>query len=439
MNPSNLTLSRFLGPMPGRREAHALARLALAAGVILCGISIALGFAGRSFLGRPLGGDFVEFYTAGRILNQHAGARLYDLAWTAALDHEAVPAMSPTQMLVFAQGPFVAALYRPFALLPYSWAYGAWLVFSAVLFAAALWLLFGMLGFDNEDRKTGFLMAFSFAPFLFETWIGGQIAPVIFFVWVLFFWCLENRWEFPAGFVLALGLFRPTLIAIPVLMLLLGRRWRVMGGFAAGAMAAAALSIMTVGMAGCRAWLQTLSAYAKWSQGGEAWHRGKNIDVLACVHLLLPDAPNAAIAIAAALGLAGVAWLGWAWWRSPRGGDRILWAATLCLMLVVNPYVPIYDSILLVCAAALAASVRALPSGWLLALYLIPWVTQSFAEFLHLQLFTYAIVGFGFWLLEGCRNLRFCRFRQRREESTMTDPLALPSTGRFQVRSRGLL
>ena len=113
--------------------------------------------------------------------------------------------------------------------------------------------------------------------------------------------------------------------------------------------------------------------------------------------------------------------------------DRTLWAATLCLMLVLNAYVPIYDSILLVCAAALAASVQRMPAGWLLALYMIPWFTQSFAEFLHVQLFTFAIAGFGFWLLQVSRNLRFCRFRQGREESTMTAPLALPATVDFTI------
>ncbi len=36
--------------------------------------------------------------------------------------------------------------------------------------------------------------------------------------------------------------------------------------------------------------------------------------------------------------------------------DRRLWAATLCFTLVVSPYAPIYDAILVVIAVALAAS-----------------------------------------------------------------------------------
>ncbi len=64
-------------------------------------------------------------------------------------------------MLVFGQAPFIASLFRPFALLPYAWAYVAWLGFSAGLLSPALALLFRTLGLNAEDRKTGFLLALS--------------------------------------------------------------------------------------------------------------------------------------------------------------------------------------------------------------------------------------------------------------------------------------
>ena len=53
--------------------------VALAIGVILCAFRCCSGLEGRTFLGRPLGGDFVEFYTIGKILNTAAPARIYDL------------------------------------------------------------------------------------------------------------------------------------------------------------------------------------------------------------------------------------------------------------------------------------------------------------------------------------------------------------------------
>ena len=84
-------------------------------------------------MGRPMGSDFVEFYAAGKALNQHQPALIYDIPALTRIEQESLPAMSRTQMLIFGYPPVVGQLYRPFALLPYKWAYCAWLVFSLAL------------------------------------------------------------------------------------------------------------------------------------------------------------------------------------------------------------------------------------------------------------------------------------------------------------------
>jgi alpha-1,2-mannosyltransferase len=426
--------------MPGRREAHAMAWVALVIGVLVCVVAVLLGFRGRTFLGRPLGGDFVEFYTIGKILNNYAPARIYDLRLAVGLQHAALPSMPETQMLVFGQAPFIASLFRPFALLPYAWAYVAWLGFSASLFIAGLAVLFRTVRLSAEDRKTGFLLALSCTPFLFETWIGGQMSVVVFFIWVLFLWCLERDRRFLAGLILALCLFKPTLVALPLLMLLIGRRWRIVSGFAAGGLAMALLSIATVGLNGCRAWFGALAMNGnRVAASAEAWHLAKYVDIVAFSHLLFANWPAIADGAAITVGAIAVSWLGLAWWRSDGTVDQPLWAATLCFTLVVNPYAPIYDAILVVAAVALIVSARqALAAGWILLLYMVPWVTQSFAEFLHLQLMTVVLAGFGIWMLETAAMASVRCFIPRREESTMTGQLQPRATGRFQVRSRGL-
>jgi hypothetical protein len=438
-------MRRWFGPLPGRREAQAMGWVAIAIGMILCGVSVLLGLQGRSFLGRPLGGDFVEFYTVGKVLNKGAPARIYDLKLTSTLQHAALPSMPDTQMLIFAHAPFIASLFRPFALLPYAWAYVAWLVFSAGLYMAALALLFRTVRLNADDRKTGFLLALSSTPFLFETWIGGQMPVVVFAVWVLFFWCLESDRRVLAGFVLALCLFKPTLVALPALMLVVGRRWRVVGGLAAGGIAMALLSVATVGLGGCRAWFAALTMNGNQvAKAGEAWHEAKYVDLLAFFHLLLPNPAALGTVVAMSVATLAVVWLGRAWWKSDSAfadgpiTERRLWAATLCLTLVANPYVPIYDAILAVIAVALVARDQRTITGWILALYLVPWVTQSFAEFLHLQLMTIVLAVFGVWLMERAGNGNVSRFSPREEESTMTCPLHSVTTRRFQVRSRGL-
>lgn len=417
-----------------------MAWMAITLGVILCGVSVLLGLSGKTLLGRPLGGDFVEFYTVGKILNNYAPARIYDLELATGLQHAVLPSMPETQMLVFGQAPFVSSLFRPFALLPYVWSYVAWLGFSAGLYIAALALLFRTLRLNPEDRKTGFLLALSATPFLFETWIGGQMSVVVFAIWALFFWCLENDRGVLAGMVLALCLFKPTLVALPALMLLVGRRWRVVGGLTIGGIALALLSVATVGLDGCQAWLGSMSIDRNIaSRPGEAWHLAKDVDMLAFFHLLLGNQGTLAAVGSILVAVIALSWLGLAWWRSEAGTmDRRLWAATLCFTLVVSPYAPIYDAILVVIAVALVARDPQALGSWLLPLYLIPWVTQSFAEFLHLQLMTVALAGFGVWVMEKAGKRAVSQFRQGEEESTMTTLLQAGATGRFKVRSRGL-
>jgi hypothetical protein len=175
------------------------------------------------------------------------------------------------------------------------------------------------------------------------------------------------------------------------------------------------------------------------AKGGEAWHQAKYVDVLAFSHLLLAPWPAVANLTALSMAVVGLIWLGLAWWRADSAAmNRPLWAATLCFTLAINPYAPIYDAILLVAAVALVASNAKTLAGWLLPLYLIPWLTQSFAEFLHLQLLTVAVAGFGIWVLQIAGKPGVSPSKPGREESTMTGHLQLRATGRFQVRSRGL-
>jgi hypothetical protein len=436
-----------------------MAWMALAAGVILCAASVLLGFQGRTFMGRPLGGDFVEFYTIGKILNAYPPARIYDLEFAVRLQHEALPTMPETQMLVFAQAPYVAWLFRPFALLPYAWAYVAWLGFSAALYIAGLRVLFNAVRLTPQDRRTGFLLALSLAPCLFETWIGGQMAAVVFFIWALFLWCIQNDRRFLAGLALSLCLFKPTLVALPAAMLLLGRRWRVASGLAVGGALVALISAATVGWDGCRAWASTLGFGAQVATGaGDAWHRAKYVDMAAFFHLLFGNSAALAAVAMIILSVVALGSLGRAWWRADGLGSNELWAATLCFTLVVNAYAPIYDTVLAVAAVALLAAKRqGWPeqerpekdreafAGWLVLLYMIPWITQSFAEFLHLQLITVVLAGIGVWALRLANRsmrlsgaLRLTHSKTKREESTTTHQLQPWAAGRFKVRSRGL-
>lgn len=441
-------IRRWFGPLPGRKEAETFSLMAIAVAVLVCALSLYLGFRGETLLGRPLGGDFVQFYVAGKILNHYDAWRIYDLKLAVDLQHAVLPAMSSTQMLVFAQAPYLALLFRPFALLPYTWAYVAWLVFSAALYTASLALLFRAAGLAPRDRKTAYLLAFSAMPFLFETWIGGQVSVLALFAWSLFFYIKHRNLRFLAGMTLALMLFKPTFVLLPAALLVLGRLWRITAGFLAGCTLVTGLSLAAAGLQGLRSWIDTLLYDSRFTQGAiPISHLAKNIDAHACLQLLTGATPVTTVLFVLGCAAAFLT-LAVRWWRSPDSVAN--WAGMLALTLVISPYAPIYDTILLVPALVLlAGSLGRGPErdaflGWLVLLYMLPWITQSFAQYLHLQLFTVALTGFGLWPLRSASPLSFNQIASKsrgildldslktaQEDRTMPNQTGHQSTGRF--------
>jgi len=407
-------IERIIGPLPGQREARAFSVFALIAGLIACALSLYYGFRGETFMGRPMGSDFVEFYAAGKALNHHQPALIYDIPALTRIEQESLPAMSRTQMLIFGYPPVVGQLYRPFALLPYKWAYCGWLVFSLSLYASGLWLLFrGWAG--ASYRRTAFLLSLSAPMYALETWIGGQLSVVTFFAVILFVCCFEKRWEVLAGVALGLATYKPSLIAIPAAMMILGGCWRMFAGLCGGSVLLLLGSLATAGVNGLRLWMVQMKVFAGIATTNESIiRRTKYVDLNSFFTILLGG--GSAERVLATLAAAGAFLiLAWTWWRN-RGQShevqRYLWGATLTWTLLINIYAPVYDTILLIPAGALVA--RSLygrskreQAGlqlWLIALWLAPWLTQSWADYLRLQILTLVLAGFGYWALTLARD-----------------------------------
>jgi hypothetical protein len=407
-------IERIVGPLPGQGEARAVSLLTLTVGAVLCALSLYSGFHGETLLGRPMGNDFVQFYAAGQILNRHEPALIYDTPYLVRLEHKALPEMAPSEALPFAYPPAIAQLFRPLALLPYGWAFCVWLVFSMVVYASGLWLLFR----DRlcaSYRRTAFLLSLSAPAFMLETWMGGQISVLTFFAVVLFVSSFENRWLALAGLALGFASYKPSLIAVPAAAMILGGCWRMLGGLGIGTALMALASIATAGIDGVWLWVLRLRAFGSLATSNYAiLPRTKYVDLNSFFAILLGGSAVAR-AVAAVSILAAFGILAWAWWQSRRQQahetQRYLWAATLTWTLIINIYVPVYDTILLVPVAALVARSlakrgqreRAELQVWLMLLWLVSWLTQPCAHYLRLQILTVVVAGFGYWALTLAR------------------------------------
>jgi len=410
------TIQRIIGPLPGQREARAFSVFALIAGLVACGFSLYYGSRGENFMGHPMGSDFVQFYVAGQLANQHQPSVIYDVSVFSRLQHQVVPEMSPTQMHIFGYPPVVAELFRPFALLPYWWSYCAWLAFSLTLYASGLWLLLRSL-IRVSHRTSAFLLALSAPMYTLETWIGGQLSVLAFFAVVLFIYCFEKRWPVWAGLALGLATYKPSLVVIPAAMMIVGGCWRMLAGLSASSALMILGSFAAAGVNGFELWIARLRVFSAFATSNEAiLRRTKYVDLNSFFTILL-GASSAERALATVVTSAAFLFLAWTWWRCRRSShkshdtQRYLWAAALTWALMINVYAPVYDTILLVPAAALVASSVEGRSRreqmslqvWLIALWLVPWLTQSWADYLRLQILTPVLAGFGYWALTLAR------------------------------------
>jgi hypothetical protein len=120
--------------------------------------------------------------------------------------------------------------------------------------------------------------------------------------------------------------------------------------------------------------------------------------------------------------------LGWTWWRTREKShdiQRYVCGATLTWTLMINIYAPVYDTILLIPAGALVArslygrskQEQAGLQVWLIALWLVPWLTQSWADYLRLQILTPVLAGFGYWALTLARDSSALRVALPQEDA----------------------
>ena len=417
---SSTSVTRWFGALPGLREARVMSLFALVAGMILCGVSLWYGFRGELFMGRPMGGDFVQYYAAGKI----AAPAVYDRSYLSTVEHAEIPEWSRQQMLSYGYPPWFVQLLRPFALLPYRAAYCAWLLISLAIFAASVALLFPVAGLAGRERSTAILLAISAAPFLFETWIGGQVPIVGFLSIALLLRLRHDGRPFAAGLAFAICTYKPSLVAIPALMLIIAGEWTVLTGFALGTAALLGVSLATFGWAGIAGWIETMQYVAELATGTlNAQRRFKQVDVNNFVYLLFGASIWTRIlaGIASLLLIAKIALATWHLRTASAIQRNAIFAAALTATLVAGVYTPIYDIALLPAAVLLAwPLVRTLPlvprqkfQVFVVGLYLVPWLTQSFAEFLHLQLLTPLLVAFALWLCA--------------QASAMPEPLLAPA------------
>jgi len=433
---SRSSLRAFLQRRLQPRYFRLIASLIILVHVVLLLFSFAAQQKNKTPFGPLLGADFTAFYNAGAIYRTEGPPQVYVSTIQDRYYLQNFPTATPGTHLPYAHAPFLTLFFALLAMLPYPGAYALWLALSLGFYLAGFYLLWQTLdGLPRQHSGLALLLALSFAPFLTETWIGGQTATLGFFLLALAIYLERRGWPVWSGVALAFCTFKPSLLFLIGPMLLITRRWQTLIGFAANGLLLGLISWLTFGATGLQNYLTMLQffrhAVTDVQSGLKIW---KYVDINSFWRLLLTDYPLAHSLLTGVTLVVALAGLGWLWWRTrpqAREEQTALWGLTITAMIVINLYNGIYEATLVVLgvmifchscyrlgaanSAPLSPTLRAL----LVWLYLIPWLSQPIARAINLQLFTLVLLALVVYQWHWCYQL-LQRSYQRSSHITAT-------------------
>lgn len=188
--------------------------------------------------------DFPPFYASAQMVREGQASHLYDLEAENIFVHRVSPVTRPPNNHL----PYEILIFLPFTYLQFGTAYVLWTLLNAGLVAGIVVLMRGVRP-RTERFPASFLAVLAFFP-VWYCLFQGQDSILLAFLFALSFWLWRREQDCAAGFVLALGLFRPQLVLPFVFVAFLAGKGKFVRGFVPGAMLALLLSTWLVGPRG---------------------------------------------------------------------------------------------------------------------------------------------------------------------------------------------
>jgi len=199
--------------------------------------------------------DFSLTYVGARIVHQGFGSRLYDLDLQKQVRDSLFRHPNP---LFFEHPPFEALLLSPLAALPFRTAYMIWGFLNAAVWLTLIFFMRQYFPAPREDL--GYITLWLlFAP-LGVTLFQGQSSLILLALYAAAFVLLLRKRDLAAGAALGLGLFKFQFVLPFVLIFLLRKRWRFLGGFCVAGFFLAIASVLTTGWNGIASYIRFLLA-----------------------------------------------------------------------------------------------------------------------------------------------------------------------------------
>jgi len=398
--------------MPGLKELNVAGWTWLVA-LLIIQLCVPIGLRSKAGTGliHVLPSDFIYVYGIGSIAKNYPLTSLYNYALQLKKFNEISPFPShESNYGPCPYPPFVALFFSLFARFPVVPAFFLWASVSVALYVAGIAAIVRCV-FSQERMIASLVFSFalSFCPFLHNTLINGQISTIaVFSVGVAIFEEKNSR-LFSSGLAMSILAYKPSLLFLLIPMLLLTRRFRALCGFITG-------SAILVSVATAFAGIQVWPAYAKFLRFFGRFVGFKNqsahaleeyIDLKSFIQASSGGWSTFRLVLFISVSILIAIMLAVTIWKSAKGGraaQNLAWATTLTWTLVLNVYVPVYDSILFVIAAVLTlGTLKDLEwndaLGWMTSLAVLiglaSWELEAIAQSKGIQFLPILLAIFG--------------------------------------------
>jgi hypothetical protein len=314
-----------------RLRAYSIILLTASLAAAIVWIALAQDLIDRS--GKPVGTDFTNVWTAGRLVLDGEPAAPYDPVRQHAAEKQAFGGRD-VPFYGWHYPPLFLMIAAVLALLPYGWALTAWMAITLPAYLAVMRHI--------VPRPETLLVATAF-PAVFVNLGHGQngfLTAALLGGGLL----LLDRRPIVAGILIGLLSYKPQFGLLIPLVLVATARWRVIAAAAATALAASAATVMLFGAHVWHAFADSLTftRVVVLEAGDTGWEK---IQSLFSFVRMWGGSVETAYAAQGALVLFIVASLVWLW-RGPAD-DRLKAAALPCACLLATPYVLDYDLVVL--------------------------------------------------------------------------------------------